>query len=240
MKTTKIILLLACITFFVNVKAQVFQVTTGTFNYGSTVNTMDGIGIGAWPAATATDARLDVNNFYTLFPAGTLNGQLIRTDGDNSVPNMWRMYTGTTAGTTTEIFSLSATPTPTSNFVLHAVVGDMMFNTTATEHLHITAGTIPTLALPSLGARIYTDNLDNFTISNLASSTGFGAFNPLTVFRVVGAGTMGGPLNILEVAEFRSIATDMQETAIKIRGERNTLTSMTNPPANSASIELSN
>ena len=117
---------------------------------------------------------------------------------------------------------------------------DMIFNTSAIEHYHITYGTVPTLLNPSLGARIYTDNLDNFTISNLASTTGFGAFNPLTVFRVIGAGNAGGPLNILEVAEFRSTATDMQETAIKIRGERNTLTSMTSPPANSASIELSN
>ena len=148
MKTKKIILLLAFIVIFINVKAQ-FQPTPGTTNFGSTIASIDGIGIGTWPANTATNARLHVNNFFTNSPTGGLNGLLFRTDGDSTVINRWQMFTGTTAANASEKGMIFCDK-DSLNFSIQATTKDLTFHTrplsatgVGTERMRIVGVTHP-------------------------------------------------------------------------------------------------
>jgi hypothetical protein len=210
--------------------SQFVVVNTPPTNYLTTDPITRNVGIGNFTAPPLSALHINTN----LFPLGFQTGNVFRTDGPSTSDNIWEMWTGTTPKAT--LFN----PAGSDNFVLHSNQGNMIFATTGFEHLRIAAGTIPTIVNPSLGSIIRTDNLDNFTISNWANTTGSGAFNPWTVFRVIGYGPNDGAGNVLEVAEFRGNDNDGQEIAIKIRGQRHQLTSLHIPPGNSASIELSN
>ena len=114
------------------------QLTKAQFNFntvlplnstGQTVLTIRGIGIGNFPLATATNARLHVNNFYCAAPNGLLDGLLFRTDGRRNVDNMWQMFTGPAAATVNEKFRL-VNPATTDDINLNVVqTGDMNFFT---------------------------------------------------------------------------------------------------------------
>ncbi|MCE3294967.1 MAG: hypothetical protein K0R65_681 [Crocinitomicaceae bacterium] len=89
------------------------QFTLNGTNYGETVATMRGIGIGNFSSngATATNARFHINNFYCNQPNGPLNGLLFRSDGNNSVANTWDMFTGSNANNVTAKFRISVLST---------------------------------------------------------------------------------------------------------------------------------
>jgi hypothetical protein len=152
-KTTKLLLTLACIVFINNVKGQVFQLTWGLTNFGSTTNAMRGIGIGTWPNLTQTNARLHVSNFYCNQPNGALSGFLFRTDGRTNTLNQWQMFTGNNVNNLTEngkIFNYGNNPVvdDQTNFSIQATAKDMTFftlpitsNTVGTERMRIVGKT---------------------------------------------------------------------------------------------------
>jgi len=213
-----------------------------TYNMGRLDATLDirAIGIGNFNSGNRPFSALHVNTNLMTSDPDFLPGEVFRTDcpalfAVTNPVSAWRMFVnGNEIG---GIYNHLATP---NDMTIHAITGNMVFNTTGFEHLRITSGTVPTMVNPALGAVIRTDNLDNFIVSNWASNTGFGPFHPLTVFRVVGDGDHGDATQVVPVAEFRRNFQSGQETAIKIRGQRYTLISSSTPPANSASIWFSN
>lgn len=72
-------------------------------------SSMQGVGIGNF-TLTSPLARMHVSNDLCSTPAGSSNGELLRTDGNTSVANHWRFYTGPSAFSQTERFRLSVDP----------------------------------------------------------------------------------------------------------------------------------
>ncbi len=107
MKTKVILTAITLSIFVLSSKAQVFNFNSVPGNVsGQTATTIQGIGIGTWPAATATNARLHVSNFYCNQPNGALGSLQFRTDCDTFNRNTWQMYTGTTPANLTEKFRI--------------------------------------------------------------------------------------------------------------------------------------
>ncbi len=93
-----------------------FAITPGTGGaFGRTTAPINGVGIGFFPFATQTNARLHINNFFTQTPAGPLNGLLLRSDGNSGVNNNWQLFTGPTNATTTQKFRLTSLSTGNTN-----------------------------------------------------------------------------------------------------------------------------
>ena len=77
---TKILILVANACLSLCLKAQ-FQFVPLTVNqYGSTVGTISGIGIGNWPTTTPTNAALHINSNLLVFPANFQPGEVFITD----------------------------------------------------------------------------------------------------------------------------------------------------------------
>lgn len=69
-------------------------------------------GFGNFAANGATpQARVHINEFYLLNPWTGTNGNILRTDGSNTVNNNWRMFTGPTAAGATEKFRITSLAT---------------------------------------------------------------------------------------------------------------------------------
>lgn len=91
--------------------------TDFVFGYGNILNidpatpTKDEVALGLgkfFGSGITPAARLHINDFLMTNPgvSGFGIGELLRTDGDQSVSNFWRLYTGTTFNNQTERFSL--------------------------------------------------------------------------------------------------------------------------------------
>ena len=205
--------------------------------------TLSGLGLGSTFSLTSPpQSAFHINTKHLVFPAFFTPGEVFRTDcpalnSTTDTVNAWRMLTDSLE--IGGLFNYYNATLP-NDLTVKASAGNMIFNTTAFEHFRITAGNVPTQANPGLGAIIRTDNLNYFQISNLAANTGYGAFDPYTVLRVIGDSANDGATDIIPVAEFRRNDSTGQETAIKIRGQRYMLTTSNNPPANTASILFSN
>lgn len=98
-----IILLCVLLSTLTTTHAQ-FQVI-GT-NGAETSSSIGRIGIGDYAALGDINARLHINNYLLFQPAGSLNGLLFRTDGDQSIDNRWQMFTGTSSTAQTERFRI--------------------------------------------------------------------------------------------------------------------------------------
>ncbi len=68
--------------------------------------TVPSVGVGTFTNLNLPLARLEVDNFLSASPTGTLNGFLFRTDGNQTVDNHWQLFTGTSSTAQTERFRI--------------------------------------------------------------------------------------------------------------------------------------
>jgi hypothetical protein len=105
------------------------------------------VGIGNFTPGNHPRAALNINQFGLLLSPSFAPGELFRTDANSANLNAWRLFTGTTLGTSLERFSLFV-PATSNNVFLQSTRGDMFFNTAGLapffitqERMHITNGT---------------------------------------------------------------------------------------------------
>lgn len=83
---------------------------------------------GAFPLS-----RVNINDFFCLGTPNFLPGQLFRTDGNAANLNAWTFFTGGTAGTVTEKFTLYTRPNSSEvNLQATDVIGELVFRTVDT------------------------------------------------------------------------------------------------------------
>lgn len=100
-------------------------------------------------------AALHIMMFNPNMANTAVRGEVFRTDGDNTVTNAWRLFTGPNSFGSTEKFSASV-PSGTSNAVLQATNGDLYFNTFGAagvqERVHVSSGIGNQVGVPQPGA----------------------------------------------------------------------------------------
>ena len=108
-------ILLSAIIAFVYVKsasAQFQYVPFTALQYGSTTNTISGVGIGLWPIGTATAAALHVNTNLTVPTGAFAAGEVFLTESPY-LAEYWRMWHLDAVGTPTEYGTIFQDPTLT-------------------------------------------------------------------------------------------------------------------------------
>ncbi len=135
METKIICLALVLGSFGIQLSAQWnWPLSPGGNKFGYTLNpnpanSIRSIGVGDFPGNGAvTSAYFHINQFYLLQSPAFAAGQMIRTDANAANFSAWRMFTGATAATTNEKFSL-VVPALSNNVIQQSSRGDMFFNT---------------------------------------------------------------------------------------------------------------
>ena len=99
---------------------------TSTFNRFKVGSNADNgfVTIGNVSNFAATQALLHLTNFTPNMANTALRGEMFRSDGENGVINSWRLFTGATAATSTEKFSVRI-PANSNNAELYSTAGNM-------------------------------------------------------------------------------------------------------------------
>lgn len=155
MKTSRLLLALLAFCSAFSGRSQVIDLQTNLPQRWGQINPVPGfnaqaLGVGNFTSPNGPRASLHVNQL--LLPATTLfaTGNLFRTDGTSSQANLWTMYTGPNASSTTEkgaIFTQTPLVGNTNDFCMRSSTtgpgsGDLVFYTNNNfERMRIKGGT---------------------------------------------------------------------------------------------------
>lgn len=158
-------------------------------------------------------AALHIMMFTPNMANPALRGNVFRTDGENTVVNAWRMFTGPNTFGSTEKFSVLV-PIASSHATLQATNGDLFLNTSGPtsgvqERVHITNGTGNLVGVTQ----------PNATRVNISYGAGYNPItNPVALLNLGfegSTGPVGGQRNWMDIGTFTCGSSDNMYVGLK-------------------------